>query len=175
MRIDLGPGAAVRSFTLKDVEPLARHANHRDIWRNLRDAFPHPYTQADALLFLDMALGKDPETLFALEVDGEAAGSIGFTVQPDVERVSAELGYWLGRGHWGRGITTAAVREVTRHAVERHRLTRVFATPYAHNQASCRVLEKAGYQQETLLRRSAIKEGRVIDKWLYAYVAPEPR
>ncbi|NIR77506.1 MAG: GNAT family N-acetyltransferase, partial [Gemmatimonadetes bacterium] len=77
---------------------------------------------------------------------GEAAGGIGISPGRDVERVSAEVGYWLGRAHWGRGIMTEVVRRFTAWAIERFELTRIFALPYARNRASARVLEKAGYE-----------------------------
>jgi RimJ/RimL family protein N-acetyltransferase len=70
-----------------------------------------------------------PESLFAITVDGKAVGGIGFMLGTDVERVSAEIGYWLGRSFWGRGIVTEALSAVTRHAVETHQLTRIFALP----------------------------------------------
>jgi len=63
---------------------------------------------------------------------------------------------------------TAAVRAVTNYAFEQFSLTRVFAVPYAGNIASQKVLEKAGYVQEGILRRSAIKEGNVLDQVLFA-------
>ena len=99
---------------------------------------------------------------------GEAAGSIGFVVQPDVHRLSAEIGYWLGEAYWGRGIATEALRAVTAFAFEAHGLVRLFAGVFAWNTASMRVLEKAGYVREGVLTQSAIKDGRVIDQVLYA-------
>ena len=115
-------------------------------------------------------LTQRPETAFAIAVGGAAVGGIGFVMMPDVERVSAEIGYWLAEPFWGRGISTEAVG-VTRYAIETHGLTRVFATPFASNQASCRVLEKAGYVLEARLRRSAIKDGRIVDQMQYAFIA----
>ncbi len=149
---------------------LVRHANNRRIWLNLRDRFPHPYTSSDGTSFIRRVRASQPETTFAIEVDNEAAGGIGFMLQPDVERVSAEIGYWLGEIHWGRGICTDALRAVTQYAIEQHGLTRVFALPFAHNAASCRVLEKAGFVVEGLLRRSAIKDGRTVDQKLYGFI-----
>jgi RimJ/RimL family protein N-acetyltransferase len=160
----------VRSWAARDVESLARHANNRAIWLNLRDRFPHPYTAAHARDYIRAAHRMQPETSFAIDVDGEAVGGIGFVLQSDVERVSAEVGYWIGEAHWGRGIATEALVGVTRHAIETYGLTRVFALPFAHNVASCRVLEKAGYLLEGRLRRSAIKDGRIVDQMQYAYV-----
>jgi RimJ/RimL family protein N-acetyltransferase len=162
--------SVVRTWREDDAAPIARHADNRRVWINLRDAFPHPYTVQDAVRYIEGALAQVPETAFAIEVEGEAAGSIAFALHEDVERVSAELGYFLGEAFWGRGIMTEAVAAVTRHAVAAHGLTRVYALPFEFNTASCRVLEKAGFRLEGRLRRSAIKDGRVIDQMMYAWV-----
>lgn len=159
----------VRSFGREDAESLALHADNREVWLNLRDAFPHPYTIADAETFIERCR-QPPETTFAIVVDGHAVGAVGFLLGSDVERISAELGYWLGESYWGRGIMTAVVKAVTDYAAREHGLTRVFATPFSWNRASMRVLEKAGYVLEGIMRRSALKDGEIVDKFLYAYV-----
>ena len=161
----------VRSWQIGDVASLVRHANNRNIWINLRDGFPYPYTHADGRAFIRASRKAEPETSLAIAVDGNAVGGIGFLLQSDVERVSAEIGYWLGEALWGRGIATEALRAVTHHAIARHGLTRLFALPFAHNVASCRVLEKAGYVREGHLKRSAIKDGAIVDQIQYAFVA----
>jgi ribosomal-protein-alanine N-acetyltransferase len=163
----------VRSWRASDVDSLVTHANNRKIWINLRDAFPHPYTKADGRKFLRGVVGKKPETLFAIAVDGDAVGGIGYSPHQDVERVSAEVGYWLAEPFWGRGIMSEALAAVTKHAIKTHHLTRVYAVPFAWNPASCRVLEKAGYVLEARLRHSAIKNGQLIDQMQYAYIETE--
>jgi RimJ/RimL family protein N-acetyltransferase len=160
----------VRSWRPSDVEPLAEHANNRHVWINLRDRFPHPYTKADARAFIRWARQQEPETAFAIAVDDVAIGGIGFVMNVDVERVSAEIGYWLGEPFWGRGIATEALVATTQYVVETHGLTRVYALPFAWNRPSCRVLEKAGYVLEARLRRSAIKDGRITDQLQYAFI-----
>lgn len=160
----------VRSWTNDDLAALVKYADNRKIWLNLRDRFPHPYTRRDGRDFIQLARSQRPETMFAIEVEGEAAGGIGFVPNSDVERVSAEIGYWLGEPFWGRGIVTEALAAVTRFAIETHHLTRVYALPYARNAASCRVLEKAGFTLEARLRRSAVKDGEIIDQMQYAFV-----
>lgn len=167
-------GGAVRSYEPGDAVSLARHGNDRGIWQNLRDGFPHPYRVEDGEAFVAMALARVPESFFAIDVGGEAVGGIGFSPHEDVERLSAEVGYWLGRAFWGRGVVTAALRVLTVHAIEAHGLVRLYAAPYATNPASARVLEKAGYVFEGRLRLSAIKEGRLLDQLLYAYVSEPP-
>ena len=167
------PSCAVRSWRASDVDLLARYANNRRIWLNLRDAFPHPYTTRDARNFIREARQRTPETLFAIAVNDEAVGAIGFVLRPDVERVSAEIGYWLAEPFWGRGLATEALVAVTAHAIRTHGLTRIYALPFAWNAASCRVLEKAGYVLEGRLRRSAIKDGRLTDQMQYAWITGE--
>ena len=158
-------------FTLLIMEQLWEH-NQIIIPLNLRDAFPHPYTSRDAREYIRSVRQRTPETTFALAVQDEAVGSIGFVLHPDVERVSAEIGYWLAEPFWGRGIATEALVAITRHAIDAHRLTRIYALPFAWNAASCRVLEKAGYVLEARLRRSAIKDGQITDQLQYAFIAP---
>jgi RimJ/RimL family protein N-acetyltransferase len=167
-----GPGSTViRGWRHGDAAALAKLADDRAIWLGLRDLFPHPYGIGDALEFIAMAERMDPQTFFAIEVDGALAGGIGYTRRPDVERVGAEVGYWVGRAFWGRGIATAALRLLTAHAFAAEpELRRLFAVPFVTNIASARVLEKAGYSREGTLRQSAIKDGRVLDQWMYALV-----
>lgn len=169
LRLD---GCRLRSWRSSDADAIARYANNRKIWVNMRDRLPHPYGPADARAYLRHVRGLRDETFFAIDVDGEAVGSIGYQLQDDIERVSAEVGYWVGEPFWGRGLATTALCAVTQLAIARHRLTRVFALPFAHNLASCRVLEKAGFVVEGRLRQSAIKNGIVLDQVLYACYAP---
>ncbi len=161
---------AVRSWAEADVPALVRHADDRNVWLNLRDRFPHPYTEAHARAAIRSSHEAPQERNFAIDVGGEAVGGIGLVLGTDVERVGAEVGYWVSRHFQGRGIATAALRGFTPWAFDTFDLTRIFAVPFLRNAASCRVLEKAGYTREGILRKSAIKEGIVLDQAMYAIV-----
>jgi RimJ/RimL family protein N-acetyltransferase len=140
------------------------------VWRNLRDAFPHPYTLEDAEAWIASNIGVEPVRNFAVDVDGQVAGSIGVTPFADVYRRSAEIGYWLAEDLWGRGIMTEAVGAATEHAFRTLAVVRVQAAVFEWNRASMRVLEKCGYELEGRLRRSVWKDGQLIDSVLYAIV-----
>ena len=170
MRLACGP-CVLRPFTPGDAESVADLANDRDVWRWVRDRFPHPYTRAHADDFIATAMTRDPPQNLAIEVDGRAVGSISVFLQGDIERVSGELGYWLGKPYWGRAIMTAAVRGMTRYAIDTFSLTRVFATLAATNVGSMRVLEKAGFVREGFMKQSAIKDGIVQDQYMYGFYA----
>ena len=102
-------GGLIRPWGADEVHAVARPANNRKVWANLRDRFPSPYTLDDAEAWLRHCARIVPVTDFAIEVDGEAAGGIGVVLRTDVERVDTELGYWLGEQYWGRGVMSEAV------------------------------------------------------------------
>jgi [ribosomal protein S5]-alanine N-acetyltransferase len=167
MRLECG-ACVLRPWRVGDEPSLVRHANDRDIWLNLRDQFPHPYTPADAAGWIGFASSQPRATSLAIEVESKAVGGVSLRLHDDVERVSAEIGYWLGRTFWNRGVMTAAVRTMTEYGLREFALTRIYAVPFAANTASHRVLEKAGYVREGVLRRSAVKDGVVTDQVLFA-------
>lgn len=171
MPLDLNvAGASIRPWRKGDEASLAKHADNRKVWINLRDGFPHPYTLPDAEEWVGFALEQDPLTHFAIAVGDEAVGGIGFDIKQDVERRSAEIGFWLGELFWGKGITTAAVRAMTEYAFATHDLVRIFARVFEWNTASTRVLEKCGYMREARLRKAAVKDGKTIDVYVYATI-----
>jgi RimJ/RimL family protein N-acetyltransferase len=165
-----GRRVTLRAWKASDATSLARHANNPKVARQLRDRFPHPYTIADARQFIQSVAGAHPTMLFAMVVNGEAVGGIGFFPGADVERFSAEIGYWLAEPFWGRGITVEAIQLLSKYAFEVCHMLRLFALPFADNAQSLRVLEKAGYAREGTLRSSSVKYGQVRDQALFALV-----
>lgn len=160
----------LRSPALGDAESIARHVGNRAVSINLRDRVPHPYALEDAVRWIDSSQGQNPVTSFIIDIDGAAVGGIGFTLGTDIERISAELGYWLGEDYWGRGIATAAVRRICEYGFGALDLVRIFALPMAHNASSQRVLEKAGFVREGVLRNACIKDGKILDEIMYAKI-----
>jgi [ribosomal protein S5]-alanine N-acetyltransferase len=165
-----GTRCTVRPWQMSDAEALVRHADNINVARQLRDRFPHPYTRANASIFLKAATSAAEPSNLAIDVNGEAVGAIGYVPGIDVERYSAEIGYWLGESYWGRGIVTEALLLVTEHVFSAGNLLRLFALPFAENVASTRVLEKAGFVREAVLRSSSVKYGQPRDQALYARV-----
>lgn len=162
--------STLRPWRPGDEASLVRHANNRAIWRNLRDAFPHPYTFADARNWIRIANPSMPIANFAIVVEGAAVGGIGLVLKDDVFRRSAEIGYWLGEEYWGRGIVTEAVRAVTDYAFATFDICRVYAGVFEWNPASMRVLEKSGYEFECRMKKSVTKDRETIDELIYAVV-----
>ena len=169
MEIEIGEWR-LRPWRPGDEEALVPYANNRLIWINLRDRFPHPYTMSDAISWVQRAGAQDPPTNLAIATTGEAIGSIGLTLQTDVHRRSAEIGYWLAEPFWGSGIATRALRAFTEYAFATFDLIRLYGIPFEWNPASARVLEKAGFSYEGLLSRSVTKDGKTVGAWTYGLV-----
>ena len=160
----------IRSWEMDDAPAIVKYANNKKIWRNLRDAFPHPYTLSDAEDFLVKVKAHDPECVFAISNKSEAIGGIGMVIGEDVHRYSAELGYWLAEPFWNQGIMTQAVKRTVEYAFANLNLYRIYAEPFEGNDASVRVLEKAGFQYEGRLRTSVYKNEKLLDQLLYAKI-----
>lgn len=159
----------IRSLLESDFKDIAKHANSKEIWRNLRDYFPYPYTENDAKMWLQCAI-EQPNTTFAIVVEDEVVGSIGIALQGDVHRKSAEIGYWLGAAHWGQGIMTKAVLAIIDYSFENFDIVRLYAYVFEWNIGSRRVLQKAGFSLEGILRKAAFKDNQLIDQYVYGLV-----
>ena len=161
----------LRPWRREDVEDVLRYANNEKIARNLRNIFPYPYIRTDAENFVNSCLEADEtcQMFRAIEAEGRAVGSIALCRGGDVYVRTAELGYWLAEDYWGQGIMTQAVRQICREGFEQwDDLVRIYAEPYARNAPSRRVLEKAGFALEGVLRQNVFKEGEVCDSCMYA-------
>jgi RimJ/RimL family protein N-acetyltransferase len=161
--------ATIRRFRAEDLEPLLVLADDAGVAANMRDIFPHPYTRADGEEWIARATGDLTDTAFAIEVDGKFAGGVGVAQYKNEERITAEIGYWLGRPFWGRGIATAVVGALVPWVFEHlPDVLRLQACTYSSNPASGRVLEKNGFKFEGVMRRSVTKGDRILDQNIFA-------
>jgi ribosomal-protein-alanine N-acetyltransferase len=166
----------VRSFKLSDKNSLVKYANNYNIARNLRDLFPHPYTEADASEWLKLVCSQKPELNFAIANNKELIGGIGLEPQKDINRFSVEIGYWLAESFWGMGIMVEAVKILTGFVFNGKtgiNFNRIFAGVFESNTASEKVLIKAGYKKEGVLRKCVFKEDKFLDQYIYSILKDE--
>lgn len=162
----------IRAWKLEDAVSLAEMLNNKNILNNLRDGLPYPYTKEDAEGYIQAMLSADKSKTFAfaITVDDKAIGSIGVFRCENIHSRTAEMGYYIGESYWGQGLGTSAVKQVCSFVFENTDIIRIFAEPFDYNKASCRVLEKAGFQFEGLLRKNAVKNGIVQDMRMYSLI-----
>lgn len=152
-----------------DRDSLVEYLNDRVMYEcSLR--IPYPYTLSDAEKWLDLvesASGQDDFPVWAIRNESDTLiGAVGLEGRRPTHR--AEIGYWLARPFWGRGIMTSAVKAVTQHAFEQLGLSKITAHVFSFNARSARVLEKCGFEQEGYLKKHFQKDAQCIDAMLYA-------
>jgi ribosomal-protein-alanine N-acetyltransferase len=167
----------LRSFGRRDIPAIVRLAGAREV-AAMVTRIPHPYTEADAVSFLDQMDGDcraGLSAVFAVAIleSGELCGAVGLTISPEHQR--AELGYWIGVPYWGQGYATEAASAVVAYGFGTLGLRRIFAFHFAENSASRRVLEKVGMRHEGCSRAHVVKWDQVMDLENYGLLASEYR
>jgi ribosomal-protein-alanine N-acetyltransferase len=172
-----GRHCTLRALTPADAPAIAHHANDPAVVLNLYDGFPHPYTLEEAQRWCG-GMHREPHfgKVWAITVAGqleEAIGCAGLMPKEGMHACNAEVGYWIGRAHWGRGIAADALGLITQWAwAHLPVVQRLVAPIFARNAASQRVARKAGYALEALQPRSLIKGGEAIDVTHFATYRP---
>jgi len=160
----------LRNIQEEDASVLATVANERELWLTLRDRFPHPYGLADAEGYISYIHGSKTEIVKVIEVDGEFAGIAGVILMDDVYDGTGEVGYWLGKAYWSKGIMTKALQAFVSFCKDDLKLRKLEAGVFSSNPASMKVLEKCGFVMEGVKRSKIIKAGEILDEHMYGLV-----
>lgn len=163
---------AIRMWKIEDAEELKTAINNKKILHNLRDGIPYPYTVEDARKFIwdTLKAKKDSQYSWAITVEEKVVGSVGVFRKDNIHHHTAEIGYYLAEEYWGKGIMTKVIKKVCKEIFENTDIIRIFAEPFAYNIASCKVLEKCGFELEGILRKNAIKNGKILNMKMYAII-----
>lgn len=159
---------SLRPWNSNDLQSLVKYANNWNVAKNLTNRFPHPYTEQDGQSFIEMATSDDPIHIFAIDINGEAAGGIGLHPQPDIFIKNAELGYWLGEPFWGQKIISNAIKQIVDFGFSTYDIDRIFARPFGTNIVSQKVLEKNNFKLEGRFEKVLFKNGTYLDELVYA-------
>lgn len=158
---------SLREWKKSDAGTLARIADNKKIWDNVRDQLPYPYTKKDAKKWLSLVKKQEKITTFCIEADGEMAGSIGFTLKEDVYKRTAEVGYFISENFWGKGIATEAIKLLVEYIQQNFDIVRIYAEVFEFNKASMRVLEKNGFYLECIRKKAALKNDVILDDYVW--------
>lgn len=183
------PNVIIRPLHPSDAPFMAKHGNHEDVSKGMRNGFPSPYELHHANSFLtNIGLKQaypshrsSPDAQLILlnyalcrRSDGAYMGGIGLMPQGDVEERTFEVGYWIGKEFWGKGYVTEAVRAFTAWVFRTFpEVLRLEACVFEGNEGSARVLLKAGFQAEGVRRKAVWKRGKVLDKQYFGMLREE--
>jgi RimJ/RimL family protein N-acetyltransferase len=162
----------IRQWKEDDLPNLVQYANNTQVWNNLRDYFPSPYTEADAINWLEKMAVQTPIVNLAIDVDGEAVGGIGLILNTDVYLYSAEISYWIGEPFWNKGVATEAIRQMIEYCNYYFDIVRIYAEVFETNKASMRVLEKNGFYLEGVRRKAVYKNAVLMDDYIWVKLRP---
>jgi len=139
----------LRPWAETDAETLAALLDAPEVWAHLPETYPDPMTVDIARDLIAIGNATDHQEVRAIEVDGTCVGQVRLLFpMSDTDRREAEISYWLGTAHWGKGIASGVVASHTAESFLRHRgLETVFARVHPDNEASARVLAKANYTE----------------------------
>jgi [ribosomal protein S5]-alanine N-acetyltransferase len=159
----------LRPYQPGDIENLVKHANNFNISKYLTNKFPFPYEKKDGEAFIQLASSHDPLQIKAIVLNDEVIGSIGVHQLADIYSKSAEMGYWIGEEHWGKGIVSFAIKEMLKYGFETFNIERIFARTTHTNLASQRVLQKSGFIFEAELKGTIFKNGAYFDELIFGF------
>lgn len=161
------PNITLKPWSLNDIEQLVSLFNNINIWNNMRDYIPHPYTAADAEAFITAQTEITPAINFAIMDGDELVGGIGIELETDIYRMNVQLAYWIGVPFQGKGIATKAVFQMTAYVFQNFVVNRIIAEVFEYNKPSMRVLEKNGYFLETVSRKGILKNEFLYDNYIW--------
>ena len=146
-----------------DIAVMVALANDFDVARNL-SRLPFPYRDDDAMGFVlrseeSRAKGTDFNFAITQKTDGGFMGACGLHLQ---DSGFFELGYWLGRPHWGQGYATEAARKIASFAFCALKATKITAGYFHDNPASGHVLEKVGFRPHGAGQRDCLARGHTV-------------
>lgn len=133
---------------------------------------PYPYLAKNAEFWVGLAQkgfkNKD-KYVFAIRQKGHPKIIGGIDLNLITRHNKAEIGYWLGKSHWGKGYMTEATKAVIQFGFDLG-LKKIFASHFTTNPASGKVLQKAGMQKEGLLKCHTKKGDVYQDHVIYAVI-----
>lgn len=140
----------LRKWQMKDKVDLVRLMSSPRVRQYLSDGIPNPYTESDAESYIASAIDAESEKSIsmAIEVEGKAVGSINLTRRGTSTCRTGELGYCMTDELWGKGLMTSAVKEFCVYVFANSDFSTIVAEAYSDNEASQRVLQKAGFTLE---------------------------
>ena len=162
-----------KPYSIDLAKEFAKLKNVPEILDNGYDKTPNPYTEEDAIVFITKEIGKSTAERFLIYWNNEVAGEIGITIKEDVFRLNAEIGYFISKKFWGKGLATQAVKKMTDYTFKHFDVIRIVAGVFDFNKSSMKVLEKNGFYLESIRKNAVIKNDKIIDDYIWVKLKNE--
>jgi len=147
---------------MSDADIITEYCKEYQLSRYTQN-IPHPYKKKNAVWFINHCAEEwkaKKAYIYMITHDGKLVGTIGLNMQNEGV---AEIGYWVGIPHWGKGYATEATKLMIKEGFNKLKLHKIYATHHPKNSASGRVMKKAGMKYEGTLREHIKAKGKYWD------------
>lgn len=162
--------STIRPLVMADAQDLATITNNRSVWMQLPNFLPQPFWMMDAMRFVAQVEAERPPMTYTIAIGDRCAGIIKAVRLRDIHKQTLALTFWLGEPYWGKGVASEAMSAFATYALSQERVSRLQAGVFSDNPAACRVLEKAGFSQEGILKNNILKAGKLLHEHVYARI-----
>jgi RimJ/RimL family protein N-acetyltransferase len=163
---------SLSSISDSDKPAYLKHLNETDEFQSSMLSVPFPYSAHDADQWIAKVCsssdGQDRRRSWAVRHGAELIGGISLFEMTIGQK--AEIGYWLAKPYWGRGIMTKVVRCLCSYAFDEYKFFRIEGRVLATNARSASVLRKAGFDLEGTLRSCFVRDGQPVDDLIFGLV-----
>ena len=163
-----------KDWAISDAEKLASIGDNCNIFNNMSDGFPNPYTVDKAVIYINNVHKNSNACTRAIILNDSIIGNISVFYMDDIYKGNGRLAYFLEEKYWGKGIMTLAISMFCEYVFSSNKdIQRIFEDPFESNIGSRRVLEKCGFKLEGILRKNVIKNGIRQNSYLYSLLRDE--
>jgi len=156
----------LRDFTENDIGRLTLILNDVSVTQFLSTKIASPYTKENALWWINE--GSKGDLIKAISFNGIVVGCIGVNRGDFEYQKTGEIGYWLDKEYWRKGIASAAIQQISELVFSNTDIVRLFASVFSGNEASMQLLLKSGFKQEAVLENAIFKNGSFFNNHIFA-------
>jgi len=156
----------LRDFTENDIGRLTLILNDVSVTQFLSTKIASPYTKENALWWINE--GSKGDLIKAISFNGIVVGCIGVNRGDFEYQKTGEIGYWLDKEYWRKGIASAAIQQISELVFSNTDIVRLFASVFSGNEASMQLLLKSGFKQEAVLENAIFKNGSFFNNHVFA-------
>ena len=158
----------LRDFLNEDEALLVSYLNEECVTKYLSARLPQPYTKEAAAWWV--STGSKIGIAKAITKNGVLVGSISAIPGEFERQKSAEIGYWVAKPYWGKGIASEALKQFTELVFENTDLIKLYASVFGENLASAKVLAKSSFKLEAVLEKAIFKNNDIFNEHYYSKI-----
>ncbi len=158
----------IRRWKPTDIDALVKQMNNIHIWSSLSEDIPFPATAKIAKNYLDKFCQKGVEyDIYAIEVDNDVVGGVGFTRMKPPFSIVYQLSFWLCPDFWEDNLMDEVLDKLVKHSFFHLPVMKLVTEVFDYDDKAIRVLEKLGFEKEAALQKVALKSGNISDLYFY--------